>query len=168
MNTAHLFGRLTREVDYRIAQNGTGIARFTVAIDRPLSKEKKAQAEAINQPTADFISCLSFGKQAELIANSFNKGSQISISGRIQTGSYEKDGQRVYTTEVLVSEFDFVDGNKQDNRQPQGNFNQPQGFQQQNRFQQPQGNFNQPQQPQQQKQDNIDGFFPIDNENIPF
>lgn len=83
--------------------------RFNVAVDRRLSKEKRMEAENNNQPTADFINCIAFGKTAEVIGQYFGKGNKIAITGHIQTGSYEKDGQRIYTTDVVVDSFDFVE-----------------------------------------------------------
>lgn len=101
MNKAFLMGRLTKdpEVRYSQGENSMAIARFTVAIDR---KGKDAGA--------DFISCVSFGKPADLIEKYFKKGNRICIAGHIQTGSYtNKDGAKVYTTDVVVDELDFVD-----------------------------------------------------------
>lgn len=109
MNVVNLIGRLTRDPELRYSQSGMAVLRFTVAVDRKLSKDKKEEAQRNNQPTADFISCVAFGKTAELIANYFNKGSQIGIEGKIQTGSYDKpDGTRVYTTDVLITGVTFV------------------------------------------------------------
>ncbi|MCQ2609023.1 MAG: single-stranded DNA-binding protein [Bacteroidales bacterium] len=86
---------------YSQGENQTAIARFTVAVDRKYKKEGEA--------TADFISCVAFGKTAEFIERYFNKGKRIGLVGRIQTGSYEKDGQKVYTTDVLAEEVEFVE-----------------------------------------------------------
>ena len=121
MNSVNLIGRLVRDLELRYTQSGMAVLRFTVAVDRKLSKDKKEEAQRNNQPTADFISCVAFNKTAELIANYFSKGSQIAVEGRIQTGSYEKDGQRIYTTDVLITEITFVGsnggGNNQDGNQ---------------------------------------------------
>ena len=121
MNSVNLVGRLVRDPELRYSQSGTAILKFTVAVDRKLSKDKKEEAERNNQPTADFISCTAFGKTAEVIANYHSKGSQIGIEGRIQTGSYEKDdGTKVYTTDVLVNSITFV-GSKNNNSNSQSN-----------------------------------------------
>lgn len=121
MNSVNLIGRLVRDPELKYSQSGMAILRFTVAVDRKLSKEKRDEAEANNKPTADFISCTAFGKTAEVIANYHGKGSQIGIEGRIQTGSYEKDdGTKVYTTDVLVSSITFV-GSKNNNSNSQSN-----------------------------------------------
>lgn len=112
MNNVSLMGRLTRDAELRYASNTEmAILRFNVAVDRRLSKEKRQEAENNNQPTADFINCIAFGKTAEVIGQYFGKGNKIAITGHIQTGSYEKDGQRIYTTDVVVDSFDFVESN---------------------------------------------------------
>lgn len=104
MNKVELLGRLTRDPETRYTQgdNSTAIIRFTVAVDRRFKKD--------GEQNADFISCVSFGKTAENIERFFNKGRRIAVVGRIQTGSYsDKEGKTVYTTDVVVEEFDFVD-----------------------------------------------------------
>lgn len=111
MNNVNILGRLTRDVDLRMTTSNLAVGRFNVAVDRKLSKEKRMEAESNNQPTADFISCIAFGRTAENIATYFKKGQRIAVSGHIQTGSYEKDGQRIYTTDVVVDSFDFVESN---------------------------------------------------------
>lgn len=115
MNNVNILGRLTRDVDLRMTNSNLAIGRFNVAVDRKLSKEKRMEAESNNQPTADFISCIAFGRTAENIATYFKKGQRIAVSGHIQTGSYEKDGQRVYTTDVVVDSFDFIESNSSSN-----------------------------------------------------
>ena len=99
MNKVILVGRLTRDVDLRYSQGekATAIGRYTLAVDRRFKKE--------GGPTADFIPCLVFGKSAEFAEKYFRQGMRISVSGRIQTGSYtNKNGMKVYTTEVVVEE----------------------------------------------------------------
>lgn len=106
MNKVTLIGRMVKDVEVRYSQgeNSTAIARFTVACDRR-GKDKEA----------DFINCLAFGKSAEFIGKYFSKGNRIGINGRIQTGSYtNKDGQKVYTTDVVVEEAEFVESKKQE------------------------------------------------------
>ena len=120
MNNVSLMGRLTRDVDLRMTNSNLAVGRFNVAVDRKLSKEKRQEAEKNNQPTADFISCIAFGKTAENIATYFRKGQRIAVSGHIQTGSYEKDGQRIYTTDVVVDSFDFVESNSSSTNNNQG------------------------------------------------
>ena len=97
MNTVQIIGRLTKDPVVRYADE-LAIAQFSVAVDRH-TKEKKT----------DFINCKAFGKTAELIEKYVTKGSQIGIEGSIQTGSYEnKDGQKVYATDVAVSKIEFL------------------------------------------------------------
>lgn len=104
MNHVTLMGRLTRDPDVRYGQ-GDGamqIARYTLAVDRRFKRE--------GQPTADFISCVAFGKSAEFAEKYFHKGIKIAVEGRIQTGSYEKqDGTKVYTTDVIVENQEFAE-----------------------------------------------------------
>lgn len=110
-------GRLTRdpEVRYSQGQNSIAIARFALAVDRRFKRD--------GEPTADFINCLVFGKSAEFAEKYFRKGMRITISGRIQTGSYtNKDGVKVYTTEVVVEEQEFAESKKSsESNAPAGN-----------------------------------------------
>lgn len=104
MNKAILVGRLTRdpEVRYSQGEGATAVARYTLAVDRRFKRD--------NEPTADFIPCVVFGRSAEFAEKYFRQGMRVSISGRIQTGSYtNKDGVRVYTTEVIVEEQEFAE-----------------------------------------------------------
>ena len=104
MNKAILVGRLTRDPEVRYSQdeNPTAVARYTVAVDRRFKRN--------NEPSADFIQCVVFGKSAEFAEKYFRQGMRISVSGRIQTGSYtNKDGVKVYTTDVVVEECEFAE-----------------------------------------------------------
>lgn len=104
MNKVILIGRLTRdpEVRYSTGENALAIARYTLVVDRRFHKD--------GETNADFISCVSFGRNAEVAEKYFRQGLKISVSGRIQTGSYtNRDGQKVYTTEVVVEEQEFVE-----------------------------------------------------------
>ena len=104
MNKVILMGRLTRdpEVRYSAGDNSLAIARYTLAVDRRFKRDGEA--------TADFISCVAFGRAAEFAEKYFRQGIKIAISGRIQTGSYtNKDGHKVYTTEVIVEEQEFAE-----------------------------------------------------------
>ncbi|MFM1539283.1 single-stranded DNA-binding protein [Helcococcus bovis] len=110
MNNTILMGRLSRDAELKYLQNNNmAVVRFNLAVNKNLSKEKKEELESKNQPTADFINCVAFGKIAETIAKYTQKGLRLLVNGRIQTGSYEKDGQKVYTTDVLVSSVEFID-----------------------------------------------------------
>lgn len=105
MNKVVLVGRLTRdpEVRYSTGQNANAMARFSVAINRRFKN-------ADGNYEADFINCIAFGKSAEFIEKYFKKGMAIGLTGRIQTGSYtNKDGVKVYTTDVVVEETEFVE-----------------------------------------------------------
>lgn len=101
MNKTVLIGRLTRDVEVRNA-GATLVARYTLAVDRKYKRE--------GEQTADFIPCIVFGRNAEFAQKYLTKGKKIAIVGRIQTGSYTKqDGTKVYTTDVVVEEQEFVE-----------------------------------------------------------
>ncbi|MDF2907162.1 MAG: hypothetical protein K0R34_2483 [Herbinix sp.] len=103
MNSVNLVGRLTRDPEVRYTDGGSSIARFTIACDRRFKKQGDTQ-------TADFIGCIAFGKTAEFVEKYFKQGMKIGADGRIQTGSYtNKDGQKVYTTDVVVENVEFVE-----------------------------------------------------------
>lgn len=161
MNSVHIMGRLTRDPEVRVAQSGNSVTTFTVAVDRAMLKDKKEQAERNGQPTADFIRCMAFGKTADTIGRYFAKGRKILIEGHVQTGKYENQhGQTVFTTDVIVDRFHFVDSQQTQQTQPQGNYQQS--------YRQPA-----PQpapQPQQTRMDDdlIDGFSYYNEDDIPF
>ena len=161
MNKVILMGRLTRdpEVRYSAGESGTAIARYTLAVDRRFKRDGEA--------TADFISCVSFGRTAEFAEKYFRQGLKIIVSGRIQTGSYtNRDGQKVYTTEVVVEEQEFAEGKNFSQQgagqQPPQNYgvqqnapqqsvpqqSQPQGYGQQGGYNVPQQSVPQQSQPQ--------------------
>ena len=126
MNKVILMGRLTRDPEVRYSQgaNATAVARYSLAVDRRFKRE--------GEPTADFINCVSFGKTAEFAEKYFRQGLRISVSGRIQTGSYtNKDGIKVYTTEVVVEEQEFAESKSEQGRGNQGAMGAPDadGFQ---------------------------------------
>ena len=100
MNKAVLVGRLVRDPDLKFAAgSGNAVSRFTLAVTRQFKRDE-----------ADFISCVAFGKTAEIISQYFTKGKQIAISGSIRTGSYDaQDGTKKYTTDVVVDTFDFIE-----------------------------------------------------------
>ena len=129
MNNVVLMGRLTRDPELRYTQGNTSqaVTRFNIAVDRNYSRDKKQEMEARNQPTADFINCTAWGKLGENIAKFTGKGLRVLVTGRIQTGSYEKDGQRIYTTDVQVINIEFLDW--KDSNSSQGNFDNSSSFQ---------------------------------------
>lgn len=107
MNKVVLMGRLARDPDVRYTQGAESlaVARYTLAVDRRMKRDASSQEQ-----TADFISCVAFGKAGEFVEKYLKKGTKILISGRIQTGSYtNKDGNRVFTTEVVVEEHEFAE-----------------------------------------------------------
>lgn len=114
MNQVNLIGRLTSQPELRYIQStGNANVRFTLAVDKSLSREKKMELEQQNKPSADFIRCVAWGKRAETIAQFVGKGQQFAVTGRIETGSYQNyQGQTVYATDVLVQEFTFISGSK--------------------------------------------------------
>lgn len=105
MNKVILMGRLVRDPDVRYSsgERSMAVARYTLAVDR---KGKKADGEQ----TADFISCVAFDRAGEFAEKYFRQGMRVTISGRIQTGSYtNRDGQKVYTTDVVIEEQEFAE-----------------------------------------------------------
>lgn len=123
MNKAVISGRLTRDAVVRYSQGNdpTAVARFTLAVDRKVKRDQNTQS-------ADFISCVAFGKQGEFMEKFGKQGVKFEISGRIQTGSYtNRDGAKVYTTEVICEDIEFGEskassernGGQQAERQPE-------------------------------------------------
>ena len=139
INNTVLIGRLTRDPELRyIPNSGNAVSTFTLAVDKNLSKDKKQEMESNNQPTADFIRIVVWGKQAESAANYLAKGRLVAVNGRIQTGSYDdKDGKRVYTFDVVANHVEFLEWGDKQNQTPTD-------------------------------YTGIDGFHPTDNDSIPF
>lgn len=108
MNRVELSGRLTRTPVINYSQNGSTVARFSLAVDRTVKRGDNWEHEA------DFISCVCFGKKAEFLEKYFDKGSFAIVTGSIKTGSYDKDGVKHYTTDVWVDNIEFG-GGKSDN-----------------------------------------------------
>lgn len=104
MNIYVGIGNLTKAVDLRYTQSNLAIAKFTLAINRPKTKEGKQEC--------DFINCIAYGKTAESLSKHLDKGSKVSVEGHIQTGLYEKDGKKIYTTDVAVERVQFLDRKK--------------------------------------------------------
>ena len=107
MNKVILMGRLTRDPEVRYSQNGESpmaVARFSLAVDR------RGNRNSGDGQTADFINCVAFGRNGEFAEKYLRKGTKIALTGRIQTGSYtNKDGVRVYTTDIVAEEFEFAE-----------------------------------------------------------
>lgn len=148
MNKVILMGRLTRdpEVRYSQGENATAIARFTLAVDRRIKRD--------NEASVDYINCVSFGRSAEFAEKYFHKGTKIVIAGRIQTGNYtNKDGQKVYTTDIVIEEQDFAESKAASQQNNSGNTKNT-------------SNSRQTQQPNQQTCS--DGFMSADDDDLPF
>lgn len=109
MNKAILIGRTTKEIDLRRTTNGNAVVSFTLAVDNPFQKNEEGKN------TTDFINCVAWNKTAEVMDQYVSKGQKLAIEGRIQTRNYEdKDGKRVYVTEVLVSNLEMLEYIKKD------------------------------------------------------
>lgn len=116
MNKVILIGRLTRDpmINYTQGERSMAIARFTLAVDRRFVRREQNNP---GQQTADFIQCVAFDKIAEVVEKYANQGKKIAITGRLQTGSYtNRDGQRVFTTDVIVEDLEFVESKAAENR----------------------------------------------------
>ena len=104
MNSVALIGRLTKDPELKYSQSGKALCRFTLAVQREFNKDE-----------ADFINCLAWDKRAEAIAEYLRKGRRMAVQGRIQTGSYQNNnGDTVYTTDIIVDKFEFVDSARSD------------------------------------------------------
>lgn len=127
MNKIILMGRLTRDPEVRYTADSLAIARYTIAVNRRIRRNGEAEA--------DFISCVAFGKNGEFAEKYFHQGIKVAVTGRIQTGSYtNRDGQKVYTTEVVVEEQEFAESksaesgrntNHQNAQEQQGAYSSP-------------------------------------------
>lgn len=116
MNKVILLGRLVREPETRYGgtNDSMAVCRYTLAVDRKFKKD--------NEPTADFINCVAFGKTAEFAEKYFTRGLRVAVSGRIQTGSYtNRDGQKVYTTDVVVEEHEIAQSRSEASNQQESN-----------------------------------------------
>ena len=114
MNKVILIGRTTKEIDLRRTTNGNAVVSFTLAVDNPFQKNEEGKN------TVDFINCVAWNKTAEIMDRYVSKGQKIAVEGRIQTRNYkDKDGKRVYVTEVLVSNLEMLEYVKKDTIQEQ-------------------------------------------------
>lgn len=159
MNKVILMGRLTRDPEVRIGQSGQAVGRYTLAVNRQFRKEGEQQQ-------ADFINIVTFGNRAEFARKWFRKGMQVAVCGEIRTGSYEKDGVKHYTTDVIATDQYFAEG-----RSSQDSFSQPAPNPADFAPAQPQGV---PQAEPAPQMDNYiaDGFTPVDtiteDQDLPF
>lgn len=129
MNKVILIGNLGKDIELRYTDSNMAVGRFSVALNRGKDKDG-------NDKGTDWVSCVAFGKSAETMNKYLSKGSKVAIEGHIHTGNYEKDGHKVYTTDVIVDRFEFV-GSRNDahtnsgashNGQPPQQYNVPEGF----------------------------------------
>ena len=104
INSVVLVGRLTRDIELRKTQSGLSVASFTIACDRRLSQEQKNN----NEQSADFINCVAWRGSADFLGSYAHKGDTVGVEGKIQTRSYDRDGQRVYVTEVLANSVNLL------------------------------------------------------------
>ena len=123
MNQVIIIGRLTKDVECKYTQDGMAVARFNLAIDR--GKDKNG-----NDRGADFPNCVAFGRTAENLEKFSGKGLRVAVTGHITTGSYEKDGHKVYTQDITADRVQFIDwkDNKQQNGQQAAADYAPEGF----------------------------------------
>jgi len=121
MNDFKCIGRLTKDVETKYTQQGMAVARFNVALDR--GKDKNGQDRG-----ADFPSCVAFGRTAENLEKFSGKGLRIAITGHLQTGSYDKDGHKVYTTDVICDRVEFIDWKGSNQQSGQQADYAPEGF----------------------------------------
>lgn len=147
INRTVLVGRLTKDPEIRYTQSGTAVANFTMAVNRQFTN-------ANGEREADFIGCIIWRKAAENFCNYTHKGSLVGIDGRIQTSSYEKEGQRVYATQVVVDSFSLLEPKQQSQQRGQQS-NASDALH--NNFGQPTNNYS---------QNNND--FGIDDNDLPF
>jgi single-strand DNA-binding protein len=115
MNRVSLVGRLTSKPELRYTSGNLTVTRFSVAVNRTYSNQQ-------GQKETDFINIVAWRKQAENICNFLDKGSLVSVDGRIQTGSYEKDGEKRYTFEVVAESVQFLESKSQNQSRSQGNY----------------------------------------------
>ncbi len=160
MNKVILIGRLTADPELRFSQGSNmAVARFTVAVDKGYSRDKRDDLAKQGKPTADFPRVVVFGRQAENCANYLSKGRMVAIEGSVQTGSYtNQEGRKIYTTEVLANRVEFIE-----------RANASQGATQPS---QPRPSFeNRPApqaKPQTNSNDDFDSFSQINDDEIPF
>lgn len=122
MNKVIISGRLTKDVELRYTQNQMAVASFSLALDR--GKDQNGASRG-----ADYPNCIAFGKTAETLQKwSSGKGGRIMVEGRIQTGSYEKDGRKVYTTDVVADRIEIIDFKAKGEAPVQQQFGVPEGF----------------------------------------
>ncbi|WP_426355875.1 single-stranded DNA-binding protein [Mammaliicoccus sciuri] len=170
INRVVLVGRLTKEPEYRVTPSGVQVATFTLAINRTFTNQN-------GERQADFINCVVFRTPAENVNKYLNKGNLAGVEGRLQSRSYENnEGKRVYVIEVVCDSVQFLEpksNNQQQNNYQPPQYNQQQGYQQQNyqqsnNYQQPQNNQYQAPQQQHNPFTNANGPIDIKDDDLPF
>ena len=109
MNNCNFIGRITRDLELKYTNSNMAYCKFGLAVDRRFKKD--------GQPTADFLNCTAWGKTAELIGKYLTKGSKIGISTRVEMGSYDKDGVKIYTTDFIVENITFCENKGQEKKE---------------------------------------------------
>ena len=155
MQTFTAIGRITKDPELRQTQSGVAVVRFTLAVDRQF---KNANGEK----ETDFLSCQAWRKTAELIGQYCAKGSLVGIQGEVRTGSYEKNGQRVYTTDIMVNNVKFLDSKPSTNNGQNGAYQQQNAPRNQSYNQQP--SYQQYEQPSAPDNSRV----AIDSDDLPF
>lgn len=115
LNRVILIGRLTRDPELRYTPNGVATTSFTLAVDRPRQKDREQEA--------DFIPCVAWRQLAETVANHLKKGRLVAAEGRMQVRNYEKDGKRIYVTEVICDDVRFLDSGSKSDAEPKSQEN---------------------------------------------
>ena len=108
INNVVLVGRLTKDIELRKTQSGLSVASFTIACDRRLSQERKNN----NEQSADFISCVAWRGSADFLGRYAHKGDTVGVEGRIQTRNYDRDGQKIYVTEIIANSVSILHSNQ--------------------------------------------------------
>ena len=108
INNVVLVGRLTKDIELRKTQSGLSVASFTIACDRRLSQEQRNN----NEQSADFISCVAWRGSADFLGQYSHKGDTVGVEGRIQTRNYDRDGQKVYVTEIIANNVSILHSNQ--------------------------------------------------------
>lgn len=152
INNVVLVGRLTKDVEIRKTQSGLSVASFTVACDRRLSQEQKNN----NEQSADFISCVAWRGSADFLGQYSHKGDTVGVEGRIQTRTYDRDGQKVYVTEIVANNVSILHSN------------QPKQAQAQTQPQQQAQTQNETTQANDPMEDYLNGYSDINSDELPF
>ena len=167
INRVVLVGRLTRDVEVRKTQSGMSVASFTVAVDN-----RRRGQDGTTQNTADFINCVAWRQSADFLGQYARKGAMIGVDGRIQTRNYDRDGQKVYVTEVVADTVQLLESRAQSEARAQqsGGYQDNYGYQPQPAYQQSyqQPSYSQPAQPQPSYDDFGPAGLDISSDDLPF